>query len=181
MINTIRRFCNGGALLGFCGSVGVHAVRYSGADCAYQYSTQQKIDSIRAAKFVNFGVVIGGVYFFIYGPIYSGVMKKLPSRIAPAAMVFLDYNITSHIVYFPIYYLTEEWVEATRFSPHRALIKCHNNRSEDWMNLWKFAPLGWVNYTYVPTEHRGTFSGCCGFIWALYLSHSRGDTTKRDE
>ena len=123
---------------------------------------------------MNFGILIGGVYFFIYGPLYSQLMEKFNS---PVALVLLDYNVTSNLVYFPLYYLTEEWVEAAAFSGTRALEKCNQNRFEDWLALWKFSPLGWFNYSFVPTAHRGTFSGCCGFLWALYLTHIRGETT----
>jgi hypothetical protein len=176
------------AMAGLCSSVGIHVARYSGGDYIAQKREQlesqqdtsrqsSKFDTKRSLAFGAFGFYCGSVYTVIYGTIFSQILKR---GVPALALVLVDYSVVSQIVYFPAYYMVQEVVQSPNPSLQSALRKCDENRWDDFTALLSiFMPFSWFNYAYVPTPWRGTFSGCAGVIWAMYLSSSRGELKEK--
>lgn len=153
-------------------SVGIHVVRYQGGDYIAQTQEDHQFDLWRSIAFGCFGAYCGSVFFVMYGPIYSAILQR---GVHPLGVVFIDYAVTSQILYFPAYYMLQEYIRSPTPSWERAWADCNDNRLDDFKALCTiYLPFSWFNYAKVPPAWRGTFSGCAGLIWAVYLSYSRG-------
>lgn len=162
------------ALWGMGCSVGIHVVRYQGGDYIAQCAEKRpSVDVWRSAAFAAFGAYCGSVFCWIYGPVYTGLF--LSRGVPSLAVVLFDYGVTSQVVYFPAYYMLQEYIRSETPSWERAWEHCNNNRWDDFKALCTiYLPFSWLNYAKVAPAWRGTFSGCVGVIWAVYLSYSRG-------
>lgn len=163
---------------GLGSSVGIHVFRYQGGDAVAQTQEKSDFNRWRSLAFACWGGYCGSVYYVVYGPIYTKIMAR--TGVGALPMVLFDYAVTAQLLYFPAYYMVQEYVRSPSPSWQAALAKCNENRLDDFKALCSiFAPISWFNYAVVPTHWRGLFSGCGGTIWAVYLSHSRG--VRQDE
>ncbi|CAK9095711.1 unnamed protein product [Durusdinium trenchii] len=113
------------------------------------------------------------VYHWVYGPIYTFLF--LQRGVSALPVVLFDYAVTAQVLYFPPYYLLQDFIRSETPSCTRALEQCSAQRWEDFQALISvFLPLSWFNYSFVPSCWRGTFSGVAGLVWAIRLSNLRG-------
>jgi len=136
----------------------------------------QDFDWKRSMTFACFGAYAGAMYKVIYGPVYTSILKR---GVPALGVALFDSAVTTHIVYFPVYYMVQESVQSATPSLQEAWLKCQNNRWNDFVSLLSvFTPITLANLYLVPTPWRGTFSGTVGIIWAIYLSFTRGTYTE---
>lgn len=159
-------------------SVGIHVARYQGGDYIAQVQGQTPFDRWRSAAFAGFGAYCGSVYHFVYGPIYSWLF--LSRGVGAVPVILFDMSVTVHFLYFPAYYALQEVVRSATPAWGKVWADLNANRWDDTRAVCSvFLPLAWLNYTYVPSAWRGTFSGVAGIGWAVLLSYTRGE--RQDE
>ncbi|CAK0871576.1 unnamed protein product [Prorocentrum cordatum] len=147
-------------------SVGIHVARYQGGDYIAQVKGHTPFDRWRSAAFAGFGAYCGGVYHFVYGPIYTWLF--LSRGVGAVPVILFDMLVTVQVLYFPVYYALQEVVRSATPAWGRVWADLHANRGRV-----RLRPP--INYTYVPSAWRGTFSGVAGIGWAVLLSCSRGE------
>ncbi|CAK8991782.1 unnamed protein product [Durusdinium trenchii] len=158
---------------GIFSSIGIHVARYQGGDYLAQSGEPRSFDYWRSLAFASFGFYCGGVYHWVYGPIYTFLF--LQRGVSALPVVLFDYAVTAQVLYFPPYYLLQDFIRSETPSCTRALEQCSAQRWEDFQALISvFLPLSWFNYSFVPSCWRGTFSGVAGLVWAIRLSNLRG-------
>mmetsp|Transcript_40166 Transcript_40166/g.73026 ORF Transcript_40166/g.73026 Transcript_40166/m.73026 type:complete len:180 (+) Transcript_40166:2-541(+) len=161
---------------GLLSSVGVHVARYSAGDYLAQTREVQGFDKYRSMNFACFGGYCGALYWGVYGPIYTKIFQR---GIPPFAVAFFDLTVTINIVYYPLFYIMQEYIQSSKPSVSAALRRCSENRWDDTKSvLMIFMPIHLCNFYFIPNLWRGLFSGVAGTVWAVFLSYSRGAKEK---
>ena len=138
----------------FIFGVGVSTVKTSFSDLLVQkvVEKKEKVDWKRNLAFASFGCFyLGGVQYAIYVPVFGRMfpnaatfaaksirekLKDAKGQIALGAQVFLDQCVHHPLMYFPVFYMTKEFVTSDGnpdFS--KALNTYKHNMKEDLLAL----------------------------------------------
>jgi len=159
----------------------MYIVRYGVGDSTIQSTNGLPFDRQRFRTFLTFGGSIG----LFLGACYTRIYPKVISwGTSPYSMAFFDVLVQSPLVYFPMFYITQETVYNRRNFPNKeivsqALSKYGNNFAGDVMRLCGFwTPVLLMNFRYVPVPYRGIFMGFTGIFWAALLSKHSSESSE---
>lgn len=157
----------------------MYVVRYGIGDSSVQKTSGLPFDRQRFRTFLTFGGSIGLFLGACYTRIYPRCITVWGT--SPYTMAFFDVLVQSPLVYFPLFYITQETVYNQRSFPDAeiissALSRYSDNFYEDMVRLCGFwTPVLFVNFRFVPVPYRGIFMGFTGIFWAALLSKHNGD------
>jgi protein Mpv17 len=185
----------------FTFAVGYAGAKTIGADVAVQKYIEKapEIDKKRAAVFLCFGIIqVGFVQYMLYCRLFPRLFQtagtfnlkpfaeKIRDRVGilnVGKMVCLDQFVYHPLMYFPVFYTCQEFINGGASSPttivRNALQKYSGNYKEDLKALWKiYIPVSILQCSVVPLHLRVPFVATVGIFWCAILSFMRGDDVR---
>ena len=176
--------------------MGISTFKTSFSDLLVQTVVEKKeqIDWKRNLAFASFGCFyLGGVQYALYVPIFGRMfpnaasfaakslkekLKDVKGQFAVGAQVFLDQCVHHPLMYFPVFYMTKEFVTSNG-SPgeivSKALSTYRVNMKEDLIALWKiWVPATIINFAFMPMWARIPVVATTSMLWTCILSAMRG-------
>lgn len=181
--------------------VGISTTKTSFSDLLVQVVVEkkEKIDWKRNLAFASFGCFyLGGVQYAIYVPIFGRLFPNAASfaakslrekvrdtkgQLALGAQVFIDQCVHHPLMYFPVFYMTKEFVTSGGKPDFgNALSTYRQNMKEDLLALWKiWVPATFVNFAFMPMWGRIPTVAATSMIWSCVLSAMRGGDVVHSE
>lgn len=178
----------------FAFGIGISTSKTSFADLLVQtvIEKKEKIDWKRNLAFASFGCFyLGGIQYALYVPIFGRMfpnaasfaaksvkdkLKDVKGQIALGAQVFIDQCVHHPLMYFPVFYMTKEFVTSGGNPDFgKALSVYRGNMKEDLLALWKiWVPATLVNFAFMPMWGRIPCVAATSALWTCVLSAMRG-------
>jgi len=170
----VGRFSNFAKKYPFAISSVFMGARYLIGDALVQQSNTTW-DQRRSTTFFVFGIVSGYAWGRVINQMYPFLMRTLSLK-NRLWMIALEGTINIPLIYFPMFYLTQDFIAYNSFSVSRAGWLYLKNFQADWVAWSKFWPATlFVSITLMPNHLIPVFSAVVGLIWVIILSKMRGE------
>lgn len=148
--------------------------RYFIGDAIVQYPNKN-LDRRRSTTFILFGVIIGYSWGRLLNQFYPFMMKTLTLK-NRLWMIGLEGAINIPFIYYPMFYLTQDFILHNSLSVSRVWLRYKKNIRTDyisWSQFWP-APM-FVSITFLPNHLIPVFGAVVGVFWVIILSRMRGN------
>lgn len=178
----------------FVFGVGIATVKTGGVDYFVQKYVEKKpvISWTRVAVFSTFGFAFLGVWQ------YALFVKLMPRLCGPASTNFIELplaaklrdgpglrslvvqnfvenGVNNPLLYFPIFYTIQEYLNNDNPSVHNAIDRYISNASTDIPAIWSvWVPAQFFNFSFCPLYLRVPFVAAVSLFWTAYVSLTRG-------
>ena len=157
------------------------------ADAVVQTCVERRAELARerSCAFALFGFVwMGAGQYLVYVRILDSLLPRTTNATAVAKVV-LDQFIHVPLVFMPLFYLTDGWVEAVArgeevlaclpHAAHHASYRYKREIRETMLANWQiWLPAQFVCFRLVPGHLRVPYVACVSFVWTMVLSVLQG-------
>jgi len=148
--------------------------RYFIGDAIVQQSNSTW-DQRRSTTFFVFGITSGYVWGRVINQIYPFLLRTLNLK-NRLWMIVLEGAFYIPFIYYPWFYLTQDFIVNNHFSLSRAWKLYLKNIQSDYIAWSKFWPASmFVSIVLLPNHLIPVFSAIVGLLWVIILSGMRGD------
>ena len=116
---------------------------------------------------------VPGAFTFAAKPIREKLKDKVGIR-GVLLQCFVENGINNPFLYFPLFYMTQEWIAGGR--PLDGVDRYKQNWKNDLMAIWSlWGPAQFINFAFSAPWFRIPFVALTSCIWTCYVSLTRGD------
>jgi len=157
----------------FAASAVFMGARYIAGDAIVQHSSG-RWDQRRSTTFLVFGLATGWIWGRVINEIYPFVFRSLALK---SRLWMIVGEAVWHVpfIFYPLFYLTQDFIETNKFSISRAWNLYVKNIKADWIAWAKFWPASmFLAIVLLPNHLVPLFIAAVGLQWVVILSRMRG-------